>query len=94
MTTVQICNTGIQPGAGMGNRRRELSEETLGVPVIAVGVPTVMDIGGLASENREAYFATPKDMDIVLKRISLMIASSLNRALHRLTEAELKAYLY
>ncbi len=95
VSTIQICNTGIQPGAGMGNRRRELSQQTLGVPVIAVGVPTVMDIGSLAEdEEYEAYFATPKDMDVVLKRLSLMIASSLNRALHHLSEEELKAYLY
>ena len=95
VSTIQICNTGIQPGAGMGNRRRELSQQTLGVPVIAVGVPTVVDIGRL-SENEEgkAYFATPKDMDMVLKRLSLMIASSLNRVLHHLSEEELKAYLY
>ena len=94
VTTIQICNTGIQPGAGMGNRRRELSQKTLGVPVIAVGVPTVVDIGDLAADKKEAYFATPKDMDVVLKRLSLMIASSLNRALHSLSEEELKAYLY
>lgn len=95
VSTIQICNTGIQPGAGMGNRRRELSEQTLGVPVIAVGVPTVMDIGSLAEgEGHETYFATPKDMDVVLKRVSLMIASSLNRVLHDLSEEELKAYLY
>ncbi len=95
VSTIQICNTGIQPGAGMGNRRRELSMQTLGVPVIAVGVPTVMDIGSLAEgEENEAYFATPKDMDVVLKRVSLMIASSLNRVLHHLSEEELKSYLY
>jgi len=94
MTTIQICNTGIQPGAGMGNRRRELSEKTLGVPVIAVGVPTVVDIGDLSENRQEAFFATPKDIDVVLKRLSLMIASSMNRALHSLSEEELKAYLY
>ncbi len=41
--TVQICNTGISPGAGVGNNRPGLNEETLGVPVIAIGVPTVVD---------------------------------------------------
>ena len=43
MRTVQICNTGITPGSGIGNRRRAISESTLGVPVVAVGVPTVAD---------------------------------------------------
>lgn len=95
VSTIQICNTGIQPGAGMGNRRREVSQQTLGIPVIAVGVPTVVDIGSLAeNEGGEAYFATPKDMDVIMKRLSLMIASSLNRVLHQLSEEELKAYLY
>lgn len=41
--TIQITNTGIHPGSGVGNKRRELSESTLGIPVIAVGVPTVID---------------------------------------------------
>lgn len=95
VSTVQICDTGIQPGAGMGNRRKEISSRTLGIPVLAVGVPTVMDASGLAQEQPgEAYFVTPKDMDAVLRRVSLMIASSLNRTLHRLTAEELKAYLY
>jgi len=42
-STIQIANTGISPGSGLGNNRMKLSEETLGVPVIAVGVPTVVD---------------------------------------------------
>lgn len=41
--TIQITNTGIQPGSGVGNHRNALTEEELGVPVIAVGVPTVVD---------------------------------------------------
>ena len=95
VSTIQICNTGIQPGAGIGNRRRELSQQTLGIPVIAVGVPTVVNIGCLAeNEEKNEYFATPKDVDVVMKRLSLMIASSLNRVLHQLSEEELKAYLY
>ncbi len=41
--TIQITNTGIKPGAGVGNKRKELSNETLNIPVIAIGVPTVVD---------------------------------------------------
>src|SRR5699024_6016533 len=41
--TIQITDTGIHPGSGVGNKRKELSKETLGIPVIAVGVPTVVD---------------------------------------------------
>jgi len=50
-STVQISNTGIHPGSGVGNKRKELSEETLGVPVIAVGVPTVVDAVSITSDT-------------------------------------------
>lgn len=52
-TTVQITDTGIAPGAGVGNRRRELTEETLGVPVVAIGVPTVVDAETIISDHLE-----------------------------------------
>ncbi|MBS5824509.1 MAG: GPR endopeptidase [Clostridium argentinense] len=49
--TIQIGDTGISPGAGIGNKRMELSESTLGVPVIAIGVPTVVDAATLANDT-------------------------------------------
>lgn len=49
-TTIQICNTGISPGAGVGNARPGLNEETMGIPVIGVGVPTVVDAQTLARD--------------------------------------------
>lgn len=49
-TTVQISDTGIVPGSGIGNRRMELSRETVKVPVIAIGVPTVVDAMTLAKD--------------------------------------------
>ena len=49
-TTVQLADTGIVPGSGVGNARFALNQETLGVPVIAVGVPTVVDAATLASD--------------------------------------------
>lgn len=52
--TVQITNTGIHPGAGVGNNRKELSEKTLGVPVIAMGVPTVVDAETIVEDYMEA----------------------------------------
>ena len=48
--TIQISNTGISPGAGVGNHRRELNKETLGVDVIAIGVPTVVHASTIASD--------------------------------------------
>lgn len=49
--TIQISTTGISPGSGVGNSRRELSEKTLGIPVIAVGIPTVVDAATLANDT-------------------------------------------
>lgn len=48
--TIQIGNTGIAPGSGVGNKRKELSEKSLGVPVIAIGVPTVVDAATMAND--------------------------------------------
>lgn len=50
-TTVQIADTGINPGSGVGNNRKELSQESLGVPVIAIGVPTVVDAATMANDT-------------------------------------------
>ncbi|WP_018661399.1 GPR endopeptidase [Heyndrickxia acidiproducens] len=49
--TIQISDTGIQPGSGVGNKRKELSKATLGVPVIAIGVPTVVDAVTITSDT-------------------------------------------
>ena len=52
-TTVQLSDTGIVPGSGVGNSRRALNRTTLGVPVIAVGVPTVVDAATLTADVLE-----------------------------------------
>ena len=52
-TTVQITDTGISPGAGVGNRRKELNEKSLGVPVVAIGVPTVVDAETIIGDHLE-----------------------------------------
>ncbi|MCL2874326.1 MAG: GPR endopeptidase [Defluviitaleaceae bacterium] len=49
-STIQISDTGISPGAGMGNKRVELNEKTLGVKVIAIGVPTVVDAATMVND--------------------------------------------
>jgi spore protease len=48
--TVQICDTGISPGGGVGNRRPQINHEVLGVPVIAIGVPTIVDAATIAAD--------------------------------------------
>lgn len=51
--TIQISNTGIHPGSGVGNHRNAITQETLGVPVIAIGVPTVVDAATIVSDAFE-----------------------------------------
>src|SRR5699024_2845108 len=50
-TTIQLSDTGIHPGSGVGNKRKELSKQTLGIPVIAIGVPTVVDAVTITSDT-------------------------------------------
>lgn len=55
-TTVQICDTGISPGSGVGNNRKALNEENLGVKVIAIGSPTVVDAATIVADTLGKYF--------------------------------------
>jgi spore protease len=50
-TTIQIADTGISPGSGVGNRRQELNKESMGIPVIAIGVPMVVDAATIANDS-------------------------------------------
>ncbi len=51
--TIQITDTGVQPGSGVGNHRHALTEEALGVPVIGIGIPTVVDAGTIVGDAVE-----------------------------------------
>lgn len=81
---IQVCSTGIAPGSGVGNDRAALNEETLGVPVVAVGVPTVID-AALFSEDKSlsGMFVTPRGIDSQVRSISRIIGYGINLALHR-----------
>lgn len=87
--TIQMCNTGITPGSGVGNARQEISERTLGVPVIAVGVPTVVDAatlvsdysGGSAGEEAAEMMVTPREVDLMIERAAKLTALAINCAL-------------
>lgn len=61
LTTVQMTDTGVRPGSGVGNGRNEISEETLGVPVIAIGVPMVVYASTIARDAVDALLSTLKD---------------------------------
>lgn len=54
-STIQISDTGIVPGAGVGNTRKEISQATLGIPVIAIGVPTVVELATLVSDGIDIF---------------------------------------
>ncbi|MBO5478301.1 MAG: GPR endopeptidase [Clostridia bacterium] len=54
-STIQLADTGITPGAGVGNTRKDLSKETLGIPVIALGIPTVVDAATIAADSLELF---------------------------------------
>ena len=54
-STVQLSDTGIVPGASVGNTRSEISQKTLGIPVIAIGIPTVVDLGTIIDEGLDIF---------------------------------------
>ena len=89
--TIQISDAGIHPGSGVGNHRHSLTRETIGVPVVAIGVPTVVDAATIvydAVRDRNAVppglnsmFVPPKDIDETIKHLSFTISEALNIAL-------------
>lgn len=98
--TVQMADTGVTPGSGVGNARTALDRESLGVPVIAVGVPTVVDAATLVNdltqepsdstlirEGRDMMI-TPREIDLVIERAARLLALAVNRALQPHLSAE------
>ncbi|RBP45480.1 GPR endopeptidase [Garciella nitratireducens] len=122
-TTIQMTDSGINPGSGVGNKRKALNKDSLGIPVIAIGIPTVVDATTLANDtidlmldamikeatqgkefynmlkeiNREEkhmlirqilhpyvgdLMVTPKEVDLIIDDISLVVANGINIALH------------
>ena len=66
--TIQITNTGIHTGSGVGNHRHALTEESLGVPVIAIGIPTVVDAATIVGDALEKLLEEEKETDCVKYR--------------------------
>lgn len=88
--TIQIADTGIIPGGGVANSRNELSKKTLGVPVISIGVPTVVDANTLVNDiadneieyqGASAMIVTPKEIDLLISHSARLISHSINCAL-------------
>ncbi len=90
--TVQLCDSGIAPGSGVGNNRRALCREQLGVPVIGLGVPTVVDAATVAREltgaeqesiepHGTAMMVTPREVDLMVDRAARLLAMTIHVAL-------------
>lgn len=81
---VQICDTGISPGSGVGNDRAALDAESLGVPVCAIGVPTVIDASAFTElDEAKGLFVTPRNIDELVRSSAKLIAYGINLALHK-----------
>lgn len=104
--TFQLSDTGIAPGSGACNPRQELNERTMGVPVIALGVPTVVEARTLALEllpegqRHEksipdgGMLVSPKDIDLQVAKCAKVLGYALNLALQgQMTAAEMEQYL-
>ncbi len=90
--TAQLCNTGIVAGSGVGNARQPINEQSLGVPVIAVGIPTVIDAATFSldcgRQTAEPLFVTPKEIDRLMEITSTLLAESINEFLQPSLDAE------
>ena len=88
-STIQISNTGIFPGSGIGNRRAPIDEALLGAPVIAIGVPTVIRASLLVGEAEMAgtddgelgkLFVSPREIDEIVNSCSKILSRGINQA--------------
>lgn len=91
-TTVQIADTGLIPGSGVGNHRMALNQASLGMPVVSVGVPTVVEAGTIvrdllghgqeepAALPNSSFFVTPDSIDIKIRDLAKVIGYGLNLA--------------
>ncbi|MDE7161194.1 MAG: GPR endopeptidase [Anaeroplasmataceae bacterium] len=80
--SIQLSTAGINPGSGIYNFRREISKKTLGVDVLAIGIPTVSDLDSYV-DMEDNYFVTPKDIDLAMDILSGIVAEGINRALRK-----------
>lgn len=95
-STVQISTAGISPGSGVGNARSEISEKTIGIPVISVGIPTVISAraiareGGAASDSADFndMIVCPKESDLIAQQGAKLIALAINCALQKNIEPQ------
>ncbi len=76
----QLSDTGITAGAGLGRKNQSLNSAFLGVPVLSIGVPLMMNARDFGAD--ETYVVTPKEIDILSKNCAKILAKAINLALH------------
>lgn len=95
--TVQLSDTGLTPGSGVGNHRKAVNARTLRLPVVAVGVPTVIDGAALCGDEDAApsgLFVTPQDIDRRIRDMGALLGTAITLALQpTLTTADVTALL-
>ena len=101
--TFQLSDTGVVPGSGACNARKALNRDTLGLPVIALGVPTVVDADTIAREmtgeetehtEGRSFLVTPNDIDLIAGKSAKVLSYAINMALHgEMTPTEIEQFL-
>lgn len=87
--TVQLSDVGISPGSGVGNHRYEISENTIGVPVVSIGIPTVVSTSVIRGKNEnDAMFVTPREIDRIIEHGAKLIAMTVNVCLQKNIDAK------
>lgn len=81
-TTVQFSDSGISPGSGVGNHRHEISKKTLGIPVISIGIPTVVNTAVIGHSD-EPLFVTPREIDRIIQQGAKLIGMGINVCLQK-----------
>lgn len=87
-TTVQLSDTGISPGSGVGNHRHEISRQVLGVPVISIGIPTVVSTQMLSGQSEAEMYVTPREIDRITEQGAKLIGMSINVCLQKGLQAQ------
>lgn len=83
--SVQLSDSGINPGGGVGKKQHVLNQETLGVPVLSIGVPLLISIENLTDNVQTNSFYrhfTPKEIDYVVEKCARIISSALNSSFY------------
>lgn len=76
-SNIQVTDSGISPGSGAGNPRSRLDRESVGVPVIAIGVPTALEY----KDADSCYYVTRRDIDLDVRRYAHVISAAVNRTI-------------